>query len=226
MSTEPTAKTLRAKKLGVLIRDARHFACRDLSECAVMLGVSEAVFEAYELGEQSPSLPELELLSFYFGVPLEHFYGNQLLEKDHRFKENVDIAVLLGLRQRMVGALIRKERTTASLSVEELAERVGITPDLLESYELGAQPIPVPELDSLAFALGNTVKDFQDQHGPVGVWFSQQNTLKGFQNLPAEMQGFVSKPVNRPYLELAKHLSEMSVEKLRSVGEVLLEITL
>jgi len=37
---------------------------------------------------------------------------------------------------------------------------------------------------------------------------------------------FISKPVNRPYLQLAQRLSEMSVEKLRMVAEGLLEITL
>ena len=41
-----------------------------------------------------------------------------------------------------------------------------------------------------------------------------------------ELQGFVCKPINRPYLELAVRLSEMSVEKLRGVAEGLLEITL
>ena len=96
----------------------------------------------------------------------------------------------------------------------------------MESYELGLQPVPVPDLDALAFALGCTVRDFQDQHGPVGVWFTQQYALKDFQSLSPEMQAFVSKPVNRPYLEMAQRLSEMSVEKLRMVAEVLLEITL
>ena len=102
MFSEPTAKILRAKKLGVLMRDARLFSCRNLSECAETLGVSQATYEAYELGEQSPSLPEVEILAYYFGVPLEHFYSNQLLERNHRFKENVDLEVLIGLRQRMV----------------------------------------------------------------------------------------------------------------------------
>lgn len=226
MFTNPTAKTLRAKKLGVLIRDARTFACRSLSECAETLGLPQAAYEAYEMGEQSPSLPELELLSYYFGVPLEHFYGNQLLERNHRFKENVDLEVLIGLRQRMVGALIRKARKEANLSLESLSETTGVAPAVLEAYELGERSVPVPELDAIAFALGSTVKDFQDKRGPVGLWFAQEDALKAFQNLSPEMQAFVSKQVNRPYLELALRLSQMSVEKLRSVGEVLLEITL
>jgi transcriptional regulator with XRE-family HTH domain len=208
------------------MRDARLFSCRSLAECAEVLGISQAAYEAYELGERSPSLPELELLSFFFGVPLEHFNGSQLLERDHRLKENVDPEILLGLRQRMVGVLIRMKREEAGLSLAELAELAGIHPDVLESYELGIQPIPIPDLDAISFALKSTVKEFQDQHGPVGLWFNQQSNLKGFQELPAELQAFIAKPVNRPYLELAKRLSEMSVEKLRSVAEVLLEITL
>jgi transcriptional regulator with XRE-family HTH domain len=217
---------LRAKKLGVLIRDARLFACRGITECAETLGIPQATYEAYEFGEQSPSLPELELLSYYLGVPLEQFYGNQLLERNHRFKENVDLEVLKGLRQRMIGALIRKRRKETGLSLDNLAEITGIAPADLEAYELGESAVPVPELDAIAFALGNTVKDFQDQHGPVGLWFAQEDTLKGFHRLTPEMQAFVSRPVNLPYLEMAQRLSEMSVEKLRSVAEVLLEITL
>jgi len=226
MFTNPTAKILRAKKLGILIRDARIFACRSLTECAETLGISQAAYESYEMGEQSPSLPELELLSYYFGVSLEHFYGNQLLERNHRIKENVDLEVLIGLRQRMIGALIRKARKEANLSFESLAETSGIDPGVLEAYELGERPVPVPDLDAITFALGSTVKNFQDQYGPVGLWFAQEVALKGFQNLSPEMQAFVSKQVNLPYLELALRLSQMSVEKLRSVGEVLLEITL
>jgi hypothetical protein len=46
-----------------------------------------------------------------------------------------------------------------------------------------------------------------------------------FLELSPELQAFVSKPINRPYLELAQRLSEMSVDKLRSVGEGNLEVT-
>ena len=40
------------------------------------------------------------------------------------------------------------------------------------------------------------------------------------------MQAFLCQVVNRPYLELAMKLSEMSKERLRSVAEGLLDITL
>ena len=47
-----------------------------------------------------------------------------------------------------------------------------------------------------------------------------------FLQLPVELQNFVCKPINRPYLELALKLSGMSAEKLRGVAEDLLDITL
>jgi hypothetical protein len=84
----------------------------------------------------------------------------------------------------------------------------------------------VPDLEILGDKLKQSIKYFEDQHGPVGMWTAQQRALEDFKELPAELQIFVSKPINRPYLELAQRLSEMSVEKLRAVAEGLLEITL
>ena len=86
--------------------------------------------------------------------------------------------------------------------------------------------IPVPMLEVLADVFNASLRDFQDQHGPTGIWFAQQRTLRDFGELPLELQAFVCKPVNRPYLELAQRLSDMEVEKLRAVAEGLLEITL
>ena len=45
-----------------------------------------------------------------------------------------------------------------------------------------------------------------------------QDLVDKFQELPEEMRSFISQPVNRPYLELAMKLSEMSKERLRSVA--------
>jgi len=41
-----------------------------------------------------------------------------------------------------------------------------------------------------------------------------------------DLQEFILKPVNQPYLELAQKLSQMSVDKMRDVAEGLLDITL
>ena len=51
--------TIRMKKLGVLIRDARLASRQDIAECAKAIGVTKGIFRAYEEGRRAPSLPEL-----------------------------------------------------------------------------------------------------------------------------------------------------------------------
>jgi len=55
---------------------------------------------------------------------------------------------------------------------------------------------------------------------------NDQKGIQQFLELPHELQDFVCQPVNRPYLELALKLSSMPTDKLRSVAEGLLDITL
>ena len=53
----------------------------------------------------------------------------------------------------------------------------------------------------------------------------QQEKTQVFLELPPDLQSFVCKPVNRPYLDIALKLSELPVDKLRILAESLLEIT-
>jgi transcriptional regulator with XRE-family HTH domain len=226
MTNNSLALAIRTKKLGVLIRDARLFSNKSVEECANALAVPALQFEQFEMGQQAPSLPELEILAHFLNLPLEHFWGHKTLTKAGEGPKRYDPHQLVGLRQRMVGIQVRQSRLTAGLSVDELAQKAGLSSKLLQKYELGEEPIPMPLLENLASILRHSPKDFQDKHGPVGVWVAQQVAIQGLLELPPDLQSFVSKPINRPYLELAQRLSEMSVDRLRAVAEGLLEITL
>lgn len=221
----PTLLTIRAKKLGVLIRSARWASGKSLEACASAIGVSASELEAYELGEHAPSLPELEMLAFYLQIPLEYFWGNELF-RGNGHPALPDIQQLRELRQRMIGAMLRKARNQAALGLEDAAAKAGLGPEQLKAYELGEQAIPLPELESLAKALTTTISEFQDKNGPVGSWFIQQQMTRDFLDLPQELQAFVTRPINQPYLEVARRLSELQADKLRSMAEILLEITL
>ncbi|MGQ9833277.1 MAG: helix-turn-helix domain-containing protein [Candidatus Villigracilaceae bacterium] len=222
----PTQITIRTKKLGVLIRDARLASRRTLDECAQAIGVSRGTFKAYEEGRRAPSLPELEILVYFLNLPIDHFWSKEALSDDPPPTAPLDLARLVGLRQRMIGALLRAERMNASISMKALSQQTGISPGRLKAYELGERPIPLPELEGLLTVLGGQIEVFFDESGPIGQWMTRQQAIKDFLDLPAELQEFVCKPVNRPYLELALKLSTMSTEKLRSVAESLLDITL
>jgi transcriptional regulator with XRE-family HTH domain len=225
MTINPIVKIIRAKKLGVQIRDVRLKTGKSLEDCAMAMGISVDDLIAMEFGERPPTLPELELLAYSLEVPLEHFWSNETL-KTSGIEKSVDPAEIIQLRQGLIGDLIHRGRIEAELSIVELAQKTGIATASLQSYEQGDVPIPLPELETLAQVLNNSMENFEDQHGPAGSWFTGQRNIREFQDLPLELQEFVSKPINRPYLELAVRLSELKVERLRALAEGLLEITL
>ncbi len=220
-----TQVALRSRKLGVLIRDARLAARKTIPECARTIGVTAGILRAWEEGRRAPSLPELEVLSYALNLPLRRFWSKDATSDDAPPTETLDLPALVGIRQRLIGALLRQMREKASISPRALAELSGLSTARLRAYELGDRPIPLPELEGLTALLGGQVEMLFDQTGPIGSWMVQQKSVLDFLLLPAELQNFVCKPVNRPYLELAMKLSGMSTDKLRSVAEDLLDIT-
>jgi len=221
-----TQITIREKKLGLLIRDARTAERRSVKECAEAIGVKPGVFRAYEEGVRSPSLPELETLVYYLKLPITQLWGRDVRSDSPSPLESLDMPRLISLRQRIIGALLRQERTNANVSLRNIVNETGIPQPRLKAYELGAKPVPLPELEAILSVIGSRIDIFFDQSGPVGQWMTSQNAMQKFLELSADMQEFVCQPVNRPYIELAMKLSSMSKEKLRSVAEGLLDITL
>lgn len=218
--------TIRTKKLGVLIRDARLAARRSIQDCAEALGVRKSMFRDYEEGIRAPSLPELETLVYYLDLPMEHFWSRQTKSGSTPRHAQLDLEKLVAVRQRKIGALLRQERMKASISIRNLANTTGITPSRIKAFELGERPIPVPELEVLVRTLGGRIESFFDRHGPIGQWMISEESIQRFLEMPMDLREFVALPVNRPYLELAMKLSNMSRDKLRSVAEDLLDITL
>lgn len=211
--------------MGLLILDARKSSRRSIEECADAIGVSAEQFEQYEQGAAAPSLPKLELFALFLKLPIEHFWGKQILPVSAVAQPVQEKDRLISLRNRVIGANLRMARNASGHSLSKLAEKTGITEQQIKQYELGMAAISVTELEFLSSVLEIPVERFYDEHGPIGRWRIQQGTLSAFQDLPPETQQFIAKPVNRPYLELAIRLSELSAEKLRAVAEVLLEIT-
>jgi hypothetical protein len=106
-----------------------------------------------------------------------------------------------------------------------VALATGISSSRIKAYELGERPIPLPELEVLVKATGGRVEFLFDRTGPIGQWILNEEAVRDFLKLPLELRQFVGQPVNRPYLELAMKLSNMSKDRLRSVAENILDIT-
>jgi transcriptional regulator with XRE-family HTH domain len=216
---------IRKRKLSILILDARTAARRTVEECAEAVGASVEEYQGYESGVNAPSLPQLELLSLYLKMPIDHFWGKEALASQAATAGPENKARSLHLRNRVIGASLRLSRTNANLSLDQLSEKTSIPEETLQKYEVGELSIPLPELELIDKALGQPIESHFDQRGPIGRLRSQQEAIQKFLDLSPEMQQFVTRPVNAPYLQLAMRMSELNVEKLRAVAESLLEIT-
>ncbi len=216
---------IRSKKLGVLIRDARLSRRKSLPEVAKSAGTTSGILRAWEEGRRSPSLPELELLAYSFSLPLSHFWGSKLQADEPGLSNETNQSALLAIRHRFIGALLRQFREKSGFSLAKITGLSGISGSRLRAFELGDRPIPLPELEGLMTILGGSIDDLFDQKGPVGEWMANQKAMREFLQLPKEIRDFITKPVNRPYLELSMKLSALSSAKLRSVAETLLDIT-
>lgn len=215
---------LRNRIIGVLLRDARRRDGRTKAECAEALGVSTETIEAFEEGREPVSLPELEVLGYLVDTPVTRF-----LEPEPDLgsgTERPDFQAILALRQRVIGALLRRARTDADLQREDLAGLLDRPVSLIADYERGERPIPVAELELLARHLDVSLQDFLDgETASVGRWHAQEMRDRRFHGLPPDVQEFVTMPINIKYLEVAMKLSDMPASKLRTIAEGLLEIT-
>lgn len=212
----------RAQILGNLIRDARLYAGLRHRDCAKVLGITEDDYKLAETGEYSVTLPDLEVLALYLKVPMGYFWGtDQLLEA-----KTVNYAGMLDLRQRVIGAMLRQLRLQARQTTASLAEVLEISDDDYQAYETGSKSIPYLQLEQLCRHLDISINHFvDDQHGPLRRHQAEQRLQKIFDSLDVDMQTFLANPTNVSYLETAKTLSEMDVQRLRQVAESLLEIT-
>lgn len=212
----------RAKILGVLIQDARRYAARSLEQCARAVNLTPEQFAAAEKGQHVLSLPELEVLAIYLGVPMSHFWSGQTLSD----APEPDYSNLLQLRHKIVGGLLKQARLDAGRSREELAQGIGVDESTLQAYEMGEKEIPFLHLEEMARALNVSIDYFLDEErGPLGRHEAQQEMNRYFQDMPPDVRAFVTRPVNIAYLQTAMRLSEMDAEKLRNIAAGILEIT-
>ena len=220
------AISILSKKMGVLLKVARTRRGESKKSCGDIIGVSSRTITKFESGEKSPSLPELEVLAYYLDLPLENFWEETAPDHQDRMKVLTNLQNRIELRNLKIGATLRKYRQEAKLSMKEVADKLGITTYRLKSYEKGAFPVPVAELNALARLYDHQLSDLIVDSGPIAKWSHDNKVGSAFLDLPEDLQDFVLKPVNRPYIEIAVKLSQMSVDQMRDVAERLLDITL
>jgi transcriptional regulator with XRE-family HTH domain len=216
---------IRAKMLGVLLRDARQAVARTIEDCARLLRVNPSQIEAWEYGDEAPSLPQLELLAYYLDVPISHFYGAETLKASRADKETMQ-PEYIRLRNRMVGAKLRQAREEAGITLEALAETSAISTERLQAYEMGEVAPPMHELSVLAGGVDKNIGYFQETNGQIGELLAMRENWKHFADLPEDVREFASNPTNIGFIHIALMFSQMPSDRLREVGASILDITM
>lgn len=215
-----------APLVGALMQDARTVRAQSVEACATALGLTPEQYAQYEAGQGAPSLPELELLAYFFDLPVSYFWGDQpLSSQPAESRPALPAADIAALRHRIIGIQLRQARLAASLTAEALAAELNVTPAALAAYETAGDGVPLPVLTAAAARLGLPLEHFVEPRGPVGEWDVTQRAIERIRQLPPELREFVSQPVNENFLRLAWQLSAMPVDKLRGIAASLLEIT-
>ena len=225
--------SIKMKKMGMKLAMTRQNSGYSLMDLSRETGIDTDALTAFEQGASNPSLPQLETLATTYDRSIEDFISDKPLEMKKKSFDTIGLVRREKLHDRMIGMQIKKHRLDQHLSIENLAQSSGITQSEMEAYESGLSSIPFLVLVALCHELGISYEMFisstpADQLETKLAEEPQQQVLS--QNpsslLPDELQEFVNKPVNLPFVELAQKMSEMDAKKLRQIAESILEITL
>jgi transcriptional regulator with XRE-family HTH domain len=215
--TDRQTRILRAKMLGALMREKRLETGMSLKDMAKLIGRTTSTLSSYEHGRKSISLPELELFAFHLDTPMRYFLSPSAADvgEDYTF----DPTIMVSLRQRIIGAMLRKRRLELGMSIRELSATVDMPPSRVSNYERGLRPIPIPDLESLVNAIQQPLDALIDHEGPIGNWHMTQQAFERFCELPADLRTFFSSPENEPYLKMAERLSKLDLYALQRVAQ-------
>lgn len=219
------AMAIRSKIIGVLLRNARIRAGKSRKDCAAVLGCSPDTISRFEYGRKDITLPQLEVLAYFLGLPITYFWDkNAIPEEEEEIERPVD--EIMTIRRKIIGVLLRQARLNAGKSQKQCAEALSCPVDRISQYERGQRDIPLPELEALADFLEVPITYFLDeQAAPLSTETPTRVGVETLAELPPDVRDFVSNPTNVLYIRIAMKLSTLSVDALRQIAETLLDIT-
>ena len=211
------ARRLRGKIVGVLIRMYRLEAQRSLADCAKFMRAEPQLVEAWENGDEAPSLPELELLAVYLNGSGTDADGAPAQRPSAQEE-------YLCIRRRLIGAMLRAARESAGISQQELGAAAGLEADQLERFELGEEALPISWLVALAQGVKADLGHFLvkpqfllEESPPVNL------TEQGGE-YEAEWGQFSLKSENQAFIRLAMAFQQMARADLHRIADALFAI--
>jgi transcriptional regulator with XRE-family HTH domain len=203
-----------------IIRKSLHFSIHD---CAKLIGIPQGNYLAFEKGDQQLSLPDLEILALYFGLPLEALFHENIrrLYQISLLDDNIRSHYQL-LRQKIIRTQLILERKSAGMTLDSLEEATGISLDTLQAYERDGTPIPIDDLQNICNQLGRQMEIFFPDESDIDLMnlstgsegeTEEQQPEPETQEALEELMTVLKKVPKEEQAEIAKAL----LKKLRSL---------
>ncbi|MED0678716.1 helix-turn-helix domain-containing protein [Aneurinibacillus thermoaerophilus] len=133
--------------LGERLRKARERANLKQIQVYERTKINNKTLSRYERGGSEPDIETLKTLAELYNVSLEWLLTGETNESNQKNQAE----------SHSFAKRLRKHRESCNLSIEDLAEKVGLTPHTIEKFENGRSDTPGQKtLDKLSDALGVT----------------------------------------------------------------------
>lgn len=186
---------------------------------ARQFNVSSGAIAMWETGKREPDLDVIDRLAKFFRVSSDYLLGKSSFRNPKElidswgdfgpyFDSNFDF-----------GDLIKQEREERGITVEELGDGIGLTPEDVENCEDGILPINRELADKMAAFLGTDVSQMlfdndlysdtvpEEFHDRIAEWEKLRNAAD--QEAMEEEMTVFSTPTERRLKLLARHLEKI-----------------
>jgi len=146
------------------IKQIRELDHRSEKDCASALGIPIEQYRQMENGNATLTLPDLELLAFFFKVPVTELLEEQKLDEfGVPVIENQLQNQYRKLRHKLLSVTLLDALDAQNLTLEDLHQQTQIQVDALQSYLDGLKAIPLEHLQSLSESLSISDQIFGNQ---------------------------------------------------------------
>jgi len=206
------------------LKSAREASGKSATECSHLLGITSSRLRSYENGKHSPSLPELEALSYIYKIPLQALLDPLLLPEYIHNPDTDQLKQLLEIRQQIIAARLQLAHEESGKSFKELSKETSLSASRLKKYENGELPVPLNDLKRIANVLNHEMDDFLDKESPIGAWQETQANMNAFKQLSEDIQNFALSEENQPYISFTNKVKEIGFDQFTQLSNSIQKI--
>ncbi|HUV16607.1 MAG TPA: helix-turn-helix transcriptional regulator [Pelolinea sp.] len=202
---------------------AREYRRMSLKDAAGLLGLTIGKLRNYEKGKYTPSLPELESLSYIYGLPLKAIFSPEELSNYFQEPDADQLQQLIQIRKNIISTTLQITFDESGFSLKDVAKNTGISTAKIKKYLSGAE-IPLDDLKKLSAVLDFKLQNLMDKDSQIGRWQVSQSGREKYISLPENIRDFLAENENWDFLNLAVKLNSIGISQLQSVSDALLQL--